>query len=401
MKLFLPLFAILALLTNALAEIKLPPHFSDHMVLQRDMKVPLWGTADPGEAITVVLGKERAGTVADAKGKWSVQLEKLPAGGPHEMVITGSNQVTLRDVLVGEVWLCSGQSNMDFTVAKTAKRYFAGTANAAQEIAAGNHPAIRMFTSEWTMRDDPQPGVDGYWAVCSPDTVGDFSAVAYFFGRELQKGLKEKEGKTIPIGLITSAYGGSTAEAWISRPALEAHPELAGLVTEYGNKKKAYNSNGAVKEKYREAMRRWNEAAAKARTEGKPLPRAPKNPDPGEDQHNPSVLYNGMIAPLSPYAIRGVIWYQGESNHPTADKYRLMMETLIANWRGLFLSPEEKPFPFLFVQLANYGKPSLLPGGRAALVREAQLQTLALPNTAMVVAIDVGEAADIHPRNKQ
>ncbi len=376
-----------------LADVKLAGLFCDHMVLQQGMSVPVWGTADPGEQVIISLGQHKQTAKAGPDGKWMVRFAALEAGGPFEMTVTGTNTLTVKDIYVGEVWLCSGQSNMDMTVARE-DRYWCGVQNEAEEVAAAKYPLIREFKVKLKMTDTPQTDVEGQWVVCSPQTVGRFSATAYFFARELHKKLN------VPIGLVTSSYGASTAEAWTSRKALAARPELVFLLDAYAQKKREYDPNGAAAQKYRAAMELWEKAAAQARAEGKDRPKEPKNPDPEQDQHNPCVLYNGMVAPLAPYAIRGIIWYQGESNGPTANKYFNLMETLIRDWRQTW---GQGDFPFLFVQLANNGKLATQPngGGWMAVVREGQLQTLAVTNTDMVVAIDIGDANNIHPKNKQ
>jgi sialate O-acetylesterase len=284
---------------------------------------------------------------------------------------------------------------MDFTVAKTQKKYFAGVENESQEIAAADYPQIRMFTVELKLSDTLQPDVVGRWIVCSPQTVGDFSAVAYFFGRDLYK----KRG--VPMGFITSTWGASTAQCWTSREALIAEPTLKPLVDAYDATIKTYSPESARAE-HEAALKAWEEASAKAKAEGKRAPRKPGAPrNPHEDQHNPTLLYNGMIAPVKPYAIRGAIWYQGESNGPTANEYYTLMKTLIADWRKAW---GEGDFPFLFVQLANINALATQPvQGRStvALVREGQMDTLKIPNTGMAVTIDIGDAANVHPKNKQ
>lgn len=367
--------------------------FTDHGVLQRDRAIPVWGTAPAGTDVSVQLAGKAVTATADAHGTWRAELPAVPAGGPLELVVQGDTSVVLKDILVGEVWLCSGQSNMDFTVARTEKKYFAGTLNEATEIAAADHPRIRMFTADLKMADEPVRELAGDWKVCSPATVGDFSAVAYFFGRDLQKELN------VPIGLITIAYGASTAQAWTSRAALQANPELAPMLEAYATACSEYDS-GVAKTKFEEALKKWELAAEKAKAEGKNPPRKPAFKDPRQDQHNPAVLYNGMVAPVAPYSFRGAIWYQGESNGYNSQLYLELMKTLIADWRKTF----GNDFPFLFVQLAGHKAPSTQPvqgNSQPARVRDAQLATLAIPNTAMATAVDVGDEKDIHPKNKQ
>jgi sialate O-acetylesterase len=289
------------------------------------------------------------------------------------------------DVWVGEVWLCSGQSNMDFTVAATDKRYFAGTTNWQQEVASANHPQIRMFTAEWAMREDPQPELEGEWKPCTPETAGDFSAAAYFFARDLQQALN------VPIGLITCAYGASTAEAWISDAKLRESENLKPLLDAFGKRFVAYRDDPKAFADYGRAMSKWLASDRKRR--------GPKHPDPVQDQHNPAVLYNGMIAPVAGYGIRGAIWYQGESNVGTRKLYPALQQALIEDWRTRW---NRGDFPFYFVQLAAHKAPPTAPSDSSlASMREAQASSLSLPNTGMAVTIDIGEEKDVHPRNKQ
>jgi sialate O-acetylesterase len=376
--------AALVLSSGALrSEVKLPPHFSDYMVLQRDMKVPVWGTADPGEEATVAFAGQKKSAIGGADGKWRVELDAMSASAQERpLVVTGTktNQpVRFNDVLVGEVWLCSGQSNMDFTVAKTEKYYFAGVNNEAEEVAAANHPLIRMFTGEWRRAYEPQATVAGTWRVCTPETVREFSAVGYFFARDLQQQIN------VPIGIITETFGASTAQAWIRREAIAANPQLKPTLDEFDTKMRTYIPPTE------EELKPWREAAEKAKAEGKRPPRRPR-PDPVQDQHNPTVMFNGMIAPIVPYAVRGVLWYQGESITAPRELFPLWNQTLITDWRRLWGSE----LPFFFVQLAAHKADSNNPS-----VREDQARALALPNTGMAVTIDIGDAGNVHPKDKQ
>jgi sialate O-acetylesterase len=388
-----PLLAALLGVASPLLGRPVPhPLFGDHAVLQQQAVLPVWGTADPGEAITVRLAGHERTTTADAAGKWIVRFDPIEKGGPHELTVIGTETVVARDVLIGEVWLCSGQSNMDFTVQRTEQRRWSGLRDADAVIAAANEPQVREFKVRTKLSDDPQATVEGQWVVCSPQTVGDFSAVAYFFGRDLHRELNT------PVGLITSAFGASTAQAWTSRSALAEEPSLAEMLSTYDQARQRFES-GESQKQYEQRLKEWEAASTQAVAENKPAPRKPGAPrHPNTDQHNPAVLYNGMIAPLAPYALRGAIWYQGESNGYNNELYLTLMKTLIADWRSAWGSE----LPFLFVQLANYKPPATQPVDRSqiASVREAQRLTLAVPKTAMAVTVDIGEANDIHPRNK-
>ncbi len=363
------------------ADLWLPSIFSDHMVLQREMAIPVWGTATPGAEVKATLAGNSAVTQADEYGLWRMELPKLAAGGPFTLdVSSGSAKRTYQDVLSGEVWLCSGQSNMDFTLAKTAKRSFSGVTDWEKEVVAANHPQLRMFTAEWRMNEFPQREVPGHWAVCSSETAGDFSAVAYYFGRELRQELK------LPVGLVTCAFGASTIEAWIRQETLEAHPQFKDLLQAFSKKCLTFRDDPQLFLNYGEVL---------AKSKGG---KAPKNPDPLQDQHNPFVLQNGMIAPVVPYAIRGALWYQGESNMNIRKLYPDLQQTLIADWRAQWGNPE---LPFYFVQLAAHKAPATEPGGgQLPEMREAQAKSLSIPNTGMAVTIDIGDAKDVHPRNK-
>jgi sialate O-acetylesterase len=315
--------------TRALAEVKLHGLFTEGMVLQQGAKVPVWGTADADEKVTVsIQGQEVSTTAKD--GKWRVNLKNLKAGGPFEMTVKGSNTIEFKDVLVGEVWVCSGQSNMEWPVSLSR--------NPKETIAESKNPNIRLFFTPKTPNNDaPQTELGKWkgsttWLECGPKTVPNFSAVGYFFGRDLQK------ARNVPVGLIQSAWGGTPAEAWTSKAVLESDPALKGM--------------------------------------------------------KGSNLYNGMIRPLIPYAIKGVIWYQGESNAGQANRYRALFSAMIKNWRDDW---KQGNFAFLFVQLAPWE-----PGGKNwPELCEAQLQTAqTVANTAMVVITDVGDRTDIHPKDK-
>jgi sialate O-acetylesterase len=376
---------ILAAAPAALADVKLPAIFGEHMVVQRDMPVSVWGWADPGEKVTVSLGDQTKTATADQAGKWSLKLDAMKSGGPMVMKVQGKNTIELGDVLVGEVWLASGQSNMQMSVA--------GSKDFEKEKEAANQPGIRMFTVERTPAETPQQDVKGSWVVCSPETVGGFSAVAYFFGRVLHRELDT------PVGLIHSSWGGTPVEAWTSLDVQKALPELKTFLEGWQNQIESYDPVKA-RQQYEAALARWEKAAEKAKAAGQQPPRKPSPPsDQRLSPHRPANLYNGMIVGLAPYTIRGAIWYQGESNAGRAATYGLQLSSMIKNWRDIW---GEGDFPFAWVQLANFMKPQEQPSeGGWAWVREQMTNTLKVPNTGQAVIIDIGEADNIHPKNKQ
>jgi sialate O-acetylesterase len=378
---FLSLLVLLVSTSAARADVKPAPLFSDHVVLQSGMPVPIWGTASAGEKVTVTLNGQKQSATPGADGKWMVRLTDLKAGGPYEMTIAGSNAITVRDVLVGEVWLGSGQSNMQFTVSKK-RAGFAGLINEEQEIAAANYPKLRMFTGKPAKTFEPQASLDGEWLVCSPETVPGFSAVGYLFGRNLQKELD------VPIGILTLAFGASTAESWIPRDAMAADPLLKPMLDKFDAAVQFFRANPqAPADQAPQPPQTIN-----ARV-GQP---GGRQRDPVQDQHRPTVLFNGMIHPAIPYAIRGAIWYQGESivgGDDGVTLYPHVMETLVKTWRKLW---GEGDFPFYAVQL-----PALQNISNNPRVREGQAAILSLPNAGMAVTIDIGDPTDVHPHDKE
>ncbi len=519
----------MSLLASALeAQIKLPAMFSDNMVLQQHSKIPIWGTAPVGSKVTVQLQQQMKTTKTSAEGKWRVNLEAMPAGGPHRLVVSGADTITFNNVMIGEVWLCSGQSNMEMPLVST----WAKVENFAAEVAAANFSNLRLFIAKRAKSTKPQTEVASEgWKVCDPNSVKDFSATAYFFGRHLQQKLG------VPVGLMQSAWGGTVVEAWTSSASLKTIPDIAGFVRtlETTARDSIFDPKifeAKLAEWYRalekkdattQGSRAWSSAeyddfawqsmslpqkweraglpgfdgllwyrksfdvpasfVGQALTlelgpiddydwtffNGTPIgatpsynaPRRYQVPSelvrPGKNMiairvldtggdgglygrpeqlklmkdssaalalagewrykaglvlqelplppsaptspNRPMVLYNAMIAPLAPYALRGAIWYQGESNAGRAYQYRELFPLLIKDWRKQW---QQGDFPFLFVQLANYRGVNVEPvEDDWAELREAQTMTLALPNIGMAVTIDLGDANDIHPGNKQ
>ena len=513
-------FALLFLFLTAMADVKLPKIFSSNMVLQQGMEIPVWGRANPQERVAVTFNGKTVRTRANNEGKWMVKLPEQEYGGPHDLIIKGKNTIELKNVMIGEVWICSGQSNMQWRVDQSN--------NAEAEIAAAKYPNIRLFTVPRSVAQFPQNDIsDGEWEECSPETVPGFSAVGYFFGRNLHRELD------VPIGLIHSSWGGTVAETWISpntirndpdfreklielqqmdlesyrktrldqvkellggeiptedKGMVDGEPVWAGLnysdghwrsiktpmywenqgyididgigwyrkevqlneentnanitlhlgkiddsdITffngiEIGKTENKYDADRiyTIDKKYLKPGKnmivvRVQDTGGNGGIWGKPenqfLAIGNEKVDISGDwkfriskaevsdvnvgpNSYPTLLFNAMINPLIPYGIKGAIWYQGESNAGRARQYRRIFPSLINDWRNHW---NQGDFPFLFVSLANYTEPPKEPGeSNWAELREAQTKTLALPNTGMALAIDIGEADDIHPRNKQ
>jgi len=341
MKKLLLTFLILLAITNTMfAKIILPSVFADHMVLQQNSEVAIWGWSDPGETVKIVTGwnsKDTLKVKADNTSAWKTTIKTIGAGGPYSVKIIGSSQLELKNVMLGEVWICSGQSNMEWSVN-------AKITNGEEEAAKATHPNIRIYHVQKTGAAFPQLNCNATWTDCTPETMRATSAVGYFFARELQQKLN------VPVGIIVSAWGGTPAEVWIEKSRIEKNETL--------------NKN-----KYNEKYDWW----------------------PG----TPGTLYNSMIAPFVPYGIAGAIWYQGESNCGNYPIYAQLMKTLIENWRADF----KKDFPFYLVQIAPY---TYGDKGTSEYLREQQeLITKTVPNTGMVIVSDlVDNVKDIHPRNK-
>lgn len=363
---------------GAWADVGLPALFGEHMVVQRDLPVHVWGTAEPGEAVDVEFRGQSVSTTAAPNGRWEVYLDPGTAGGPFGLVVEGNDRIEIADVHVGEVWVGSGQSNMVWPLQRSR--------DAEQEIAAAQFPEIRYFKVALNTSDTRLDDVEGQWQAVSPETAGEFSGVGYFFARHLHERLG------VPIGVIQSAWGGTPAESWTSARTMAEEPALEKMSAEFAAEAEA------GERVYAERLAAWEKRSAAAKAAGKEVPRRPPPPRALRPQNRPSALFNAMVAPLLPYAIRGAIWYQGENNAQRGQGflYRRLFRSMIEDWRhewGI------GAFPFLFVQLANYGRvpeESTWPE-----LREAQAMTLGLTNTGMAVTIDIGNPTDIHPRNKQ
>ncbi len=365
--------------------VMLPSIFSSNMVLQRNAPIPVWGKAALGEKITVSFNGQEVQSTAGEDSLWRVSLSATHEGGPYTMTIAGNDTVVLTNVLVGVVWICSGQSNMEFTLAKSI--------DADKDIPQAKYPNIRLFLIKKKIADVPQFTCEAEWEECTSKSVKNFSAVAYYFGRRLHEVLN------VPIGLVQPTWGGTPAECWTSREVLESSSELVAILDKwredlerYPEAKKEYDA------KLPQVMVEWEAAAAKARAAGQADPPRPQEPRGPGTRNTPSGQFNAMIAPIIPFAMKGVIWYQGEANAARAYQYRTLFPAMITDWRQRW---GQGDFPFYFVQLPNLKRgPEPSTSGWAEL-REAQLMTLSLPNTGMAVTIDVGDSTNLHPTNKK
>ncbi len=372
---------MMALSPFARAEVTMPAIFSDHMVLQQEKPLPVWGWADPGEVVRVQIAAQSKQTTAGDDGRWTMTMDPLQPGEPVELVITGKNKISIRDVLVGEVWLGSGQSNMAMTVK--------GANDFASEQKQATLPSIRMFKESSSSSLTPGRLGNGTWEICTPESVGGFSATLYFFGREIHQRLD------VPVGLINSSVGGTPIEAWIDADTQRSDPDLQPF---FAATKRANSAVDLEQQKadYERSLARYRKSLTKAKADGSPLPKKPRDPSElAARKGNIGGLFNGKIAPLIPYAIRGALWYQGEANSTPekAQYYQHQLPLLITDWRQRW----GYDFPFAWAQLPNFTGT----GRDWPTVREAMLNTLALPNTGMGINIDIGDAGDIHPKNKQ
>lgn len=381
---FLTSLLIVSMAAVLRADVKLPSFFSDHAVLQRDKPLPVWGWADPGEEVTVSLGTETARSTAGRDGKWMVSLKGQPATGKAvDLIVSGRNTLTFRNILLGDVWLCSGQSNMEMGL---------GNCDAPDDIAAAAFPLIRHFRGQYHFAIAPAKDLKGQWAVCEPGTVPGFSAVGFYFARRIH----QETG--VPIGLLTHAVGGTNIELWMSQETLLNHPALESYASIMRESLSDYRTQlaAALPE-----IENWTRQSRLALQAGQAVPLMPAVPDfPFIDKISRPrcvTLHNGMLAPLVPMALKGVLWYQGENNvdgHLYVEKKAAM----IADWRKWFRDPD---LPFYYVQLAAWQAPHPDPaGGEWGMIRDAQRRCLSIPHTGMASAVDLGDAADIHPKNK-
>ena len=379
------LFGALSILEGTAYGVPVPSAlFGNHAVLQRSISVPIWGSAEPGETMTVTFGAISATTTTDESGHWRVQLPAMEGGQSGDLIFKGSKgSVTSSDVLTGDVWLCAGQSNIEFPLSMVA--------SAPEEMAAAQLPNIRQFKVVPFSSLTPSKELKGNWVVCSPQRAGEFTAVGYYMARDLYK------RDSVPQGLINCTRGGTDIESWLSQAALQSRPEFQVV---FDRDKKVVAEYPAKKEAYDKAIAAWNESTQKATQSGIPLTekRPPSPPGAADDKNRATSCFNGMVYPITPTGIRGIVWYQGENNWAHPDEYQAYLQALIQDWRSRW---NRTDLPFLVVQLPNY-----MGGGSAmdihwAELREAQATALSLPCTGMVVTMDVGDPKEIHYTNKK
>ena len=373
---------LFALISNGSAAVKMPSIFSDHMVLQRDKPVPIWGQANPGEEVTVEFANQKKTTRANAVGRWNLTLDPMPANAEPQLLKIGS--LSIQDVLVGEVWLASGQSNMEWEMQMKP--------DSKADIPNATHPNLRIIEIPKTVALSPQDNVPAFWSPCTPESVASFSAVGYYFGLKLHSEFN------VPVGIIQSAWGGTRIEPWTSEAGFDEVPELKEFAADVQAKLPGSAAYRRKQEEHLAAVETWSKTARSALENKQAVPALPAQPATfNAGAGTPTALYNAMIHPLVPFAIRGAIWYQGESNHNEGFVYTDKKKALLASWRTAFQQPE---LPFYFVQIApfQYGEedPEILPQ-----FWQAQRECLRIPHTGMAVISDIGEVPDIHPAHKK
>lgn len=361
------------------AQVKLPALITNNMVLQQQSSAALWGWAAPAEKVTITTSwnNKTTSVTADASGKWLTYVPTAKSGGPYNILFKAQNTLTVSNVLLGEVWLASGQSNMEFFVAKTPSASYTGVPDYELQIKEAHYPNIRMIDVGNKVAEGKEENVAGEWKMGTPDNVDSFSAVAYFFARKVQ----QQTG--YPIGIINATWGGTPAESWTKKEVLENNEDFKVILNRYEEDVKKYP---AAIDVYRKDLAAWRGDTSKGKGA------APREPIGPNSNKSPYKLYNGMIAPLIPFTLKGVIWYQGENNADRGYQYRKLFPAMIASWRSDF---KNENLPFYFVQISPHRSQN-------PEIREAQLLTYrTVPHTGMVVTTDNGDSLDIHPRNKK
>jgi sialate O-acetylesterase len=372
-----------AIASSSYGDVTLSTLFRDGVILQRGKPVPVWGTADAGERVSVSFGDQTKSAVADKNGKWMIQLDQLKENStPSQLTANGKNSIVINNVLVGEVWLCSGQSNMQHPLS--------ASNNAKDEIAQANAPLVRYFDVKASIEEEPTDEADGTWQDCTPATAGNFTAVGYFFGREIQRELG------VPVGIIKASLGGSPIEGWMNGRVLSNTPAAAPAFKKWEGIKKGYIERA---DEYRSKLAAWKERHKDETSEKS----SSDDPRPTRawvdgDRNKPGGLYNGFIYPLKPFALAGFVWYQGEGNVPSSAEYKILFPMMISQWRR---DSEQPDLPFLFVQLPNYDQKNDATNESWPWQRESQAAALKLPNVGMAVTIDIGDPVNLHPGNKK
>lgn len=371
------LFLLLAQVLRADAAIVLPALISDNMVMQQNAPVHIWGNAKPGEKVTVSILNQNRTTVADKEGKWQIWLQPMTSKSTVTMTVSGENSITVNNILIGEVWFAAGQSNMEWDVSQSN--------NAAEEIASANYPFIRIFDAVRSISDSAKTDIKGKWVVCSPETIKNITAAGYFFTRGIYNSLK------VPVGLIEASWGATRCEAWSPQEVFKADPRLSFWQTKWTDYVKSFPG---LQEAYQKKWAAWKGEADRAKAAGNPIPKEPEAPQLF-NKTKPSSIYNGVVAPLTNYTIRGVIWYQGENNayKDEAFSYRYLFPAMIQSWRAAW---KQGDFPFIFAQLSTLRNHPYWP-----VLRESQAEALKLKNTGMAVTYDVGDSTNAHYHNKQ
>ncbi len=359
------------------AKISLPSLLSDNMVLQQEKPVHIWGNADAGEKVTIKILNQSHITEADEDGKWQIWLYPLKAKKPVTMNISGTNTIEIKNILIGEVWFASGQSNMEWSVKKSN--------NSEEEIASANYPEIRFFDAKRSFKDTPQEDIEGKWVVCSPETVGEMTGSGYFFARGIHQQIKQ------PVGLIDASWGATRCEAWTPAESYDIDPRISYWQTSWDEYQRDFPE---IYKSYEEKLKKWEEKKKEAEAADKEVPKKPREPK-RKNKNEPSSIFNGVVAPISYYTIKGVIWYQGENNayEKEAYIYRYLFPGMIEAWREQW---NQGDFPFIYAQLSTLWKHPYWP-----VLRESQSEALKLKNTAMVATYDVGDSIDAHFKNKQ
>lgn len=391
-RLFAAICFHLLIVNSARADIRLPHIFGDNMALQRGNNIPVWGWADSGEHIKASLAGQQAETIAKEDGTWRLIFNQLNYGGPFELILNGKNTVSIKNILIGEVWVCSGQSNMEMPVDSVAV-WYSGVLNYKEEIAAANYNQIRLFKEGRTVASKPQDNCEGSWTPCNSDSIANFSAVAYFYARELIQNLG------VPIGIIDASCGGTDISAWMSNENLRSDGDFKSISDNF---RQILDNYPAAFEVYQRKMTEHKKEVDDAIAAGKPVPwREPMPPVGPGDKNTPSGLFNGMIAPLMHCRIAGVIWYQGENNTGEPELYERLFPSMIRIWREEW---GQGDFPFYYVSLAGFNNNQTWWSGVGenwVRLRDAQLKTLSVQNTGMAVTADIGDENDTHLKNKQ